>query len=252
MILAAIIAGLAAGIFGSLVGLGGGVIIVPALALVFGLPLTDAIPASLVGVVATAIGGTAMYLREGHTDVPLALRAACLTVIGAVIGATVAVRVPERVLEFGFSAMLFLIVWRMVQQKAHPEEQNVPEASMSKAVGLFVGSGVVAGLLGVGGGVLNVPAIRLALRRSMIVAVATSTMIIAFTAGAGAATFAAAGFMKWPLATGCATGAFVGGRLGAWLAPRLPRKALQTIFVGVLLYVAVEFAMRGFGLPWWR
>ena len=115
-----------------------------------------------------------------------------------------------------------------------------------------IGSGVVAGLLGVGGGVLNVPAIRLALKRSMIVAVATSTMIIAFTAGTGAATFVAAGYMKWPLATGCATGAFVGGRLGAWLAPRIPRKALTTIFIGVLLYVAIEFAVRGFGLPWWR
>ena len=92
----------------------------------------------------------------------------------------------------------------------------------------------------------------LALKRSMIVAVATSTMIIAFTASAGAATFASAGFMKWPLATGCATGAFVGGRLGAWLAPRIPRQTLQTIFIGVLFYVAVEFAVRGLGLPWWR
>jgi uncharacterized membrane protein YfcA len=250
VIVEAIVAGLAAGLFGALVGLGGGILMVPALALLFGLPMSAAIPASLVGVVATAMGGTAMYVREGHTNAVLAVRAGCATVVGAAVGARIAVGIPDDTLQIAFSLLLFFIVWRMVRSANHDAVGGAP--SLWKAAGLFTGAGLLAGMLGVGGGVLNVPAIRLALRRPMLEAVATSTMIIAFTASAGAATYAAAGLLQWPLAAGCATGAFVGARAGAYLAPRVPRRTLQTVFVVVILYVAVEMGVRGFNLPWWR
>ena len=76
--------------------------------------------------------------------------------------------------------------------------------------------------------------------------------MIAFTAGAGAATYASADMIRWPVATGCALGTFAGARIGATLAPRLRNKVLQWVFTFVLLYVAVEMGVRGLGLPWWR
>jgi uncharacterized membrane protein YfcA len=251
VILESIVAGLFAGVFGAVVGLGGGILMVPALTLLFGVPMSDAIPASLVGVVATAMGGTASFLKKGHTDTALAIRAGAITVLGALIGARLGVLVPERALQLGFALLIFIIVWGMFRGR-HNDDHTSGDASLWRALGLFLGAGLLAGMLGVGGGILNVPAIRLALKRTIIVAVATSTMIIAFTGIAGASVYASAGMLKWSLAAGCATGAFVGGRMGAALAPRIPRKHLQQIFVFVILYVGIEMAVRGFELPWWR
>jgi uncharacterized membrane protein YfcA len=251
MMTEAAIAGVVAGIVGALLGLGGGIVMVPALVLLFGLPMGEAVPASLVGVVATALGGTAKYLRASHTDSTLAIRAGLVTIAGAIVAARVAVYLPDRVLQITFGVVLLVITWHLAFGKKgdEPSEGAMP---MSKAVGLFVGAGFASGLLGVGGGILNVPAIRLAMKRTMLTAIATSTMMIAFTAGAGAATYASADMIRWPLATGCALGTFAGGRIGATLAPRLKNRALQWVFTIVLFYVAVEMAVRGLGIPWWR
>lgn len=251
MIFESIFAGFVSGLFGGLVGLGGGVILVPILTLLYGVPMSQAIPASLVGVVATAMGGTTKFLFDGHTDVQLAVRAGCVTAIGAIIGARVGGYLPDRTLETGFALLLFLILWRLAVQR-EPSEGDDQNVSLARAIGLFGGAGMLSGLLGVGGGVLNVPALRLVLKKDMLVAVATSTMIISFTASAGAAVYASAGQLDWSLAAGCATGAFVGGRLGALLAPRVSRRNLQRIFLFVILYVAIEMLAHGLELPWWR
>jgi hypothetical protein len=247
----AILAGLVAGLFGALLGLGGGIIMVPVLVLLLGVPLTYAVSASLVGVVATALGGSAMFIREGHTDRALAVRAAGISMAGALAGARAAVQITESVLQVAFAGLLLVIVVQMLRRPAQDAESDAP-ASPWVAGGLFAGAGVIAGMLGVGGGVLNVPALHLALKRPMIVAVATSTLIVAFTAAAGAASYAAMCHVDWPLAAGCATGAFVGGRLGAFLSPRLAASLLRRLFIVILVYVAIEMLVRGLNLPWWR
>lgn len=251
MIIESIAAGLMAGLFGALVGLGGGVLLVPILTLVVGLPLTQAIPASLVGVVATAIGATAINLRDGHADWNLALRVSGLAMVGAIGGSHVGRALSPAVLYVTFAAFLIAIAGRMAMQtRAH--EPTEPRESGWLAGGLFACAGFISGLLGSGGGVMNVPAVHLALRRKMLTATTTSTVIIAFTAAAGATSYAAADRIVWPVAVACATGTFLGGRAGASLAPKVPRRVLQWIFVAVLLYVAVEMGVRGLGLRWWR
>ncbi len=250
MILEPLALALVAGFFGSLVGLGGGIVIVPALALVLGFPMTTAIPAGQVAVVATALGGTGRYLREGHGDIMLAVRAASVTVLGAVVGARVGVLIPERVLELGFAAVIFVVGVNMFRQKADVPVDGPPR--VAHAGGLLLLGGLLAGMLGVGGGILNVPAIRLWLKRTLPAAVATSSMIVAFTGSAGAAVYVGAGLMDWRLATACITGAFVGGNLGARVGSRLKRSTLQWVFLVVILYVGVEMTVRGLDLPWWR
>lgn len=249
MILALLLA-VVSGFFGSLVGLGGGIIMVPALSLILGLPITTAIPAGQVSVVATALGGTGRYLREGHGDLRLAIRAASVTVLGAVVGARVGVLIPEQWLELGFAALIFAVSLQMFRQGADMEVTGPPR--VKRAGFLFLVGGLVAGMLGVGGGILNVPAIRLFLKRTLSTAVATSAMIVAFTGAAGAAVYAQAGRMDWTLAAACATGAFAGGYLGARVGTRLKRSTVQRVFLAVILYVGVEMTVRGLDLPWWR
>jgi uncharacterized membrane protein YfcA len=250
MILEPLLLALVAGFFGSLVGLGGGIVLVPALALGLGLPITVAIPAAQVAVVGTALGGTGRYIREGHGDIILAIRAASVTVLGAVIGARVGVLIPPHALELGFAALIFVVSANMMRKSADVEVEGPPRTV--RAGLLFLAGGLLAGMLGVGGGILNVPAIRLYLKRSMVMAVATSAMIVAFTGAAGAAVYAHAGHMDWRLATACTTGAFTGGHLGARVGSRLKRTTLQWIFLVVILYVGVEMTVRGLSLPWWR
>lgn len=251
MIIESVLAGLLAGAFGALVGLGGGILLVPILTLVVGLPLPQAIPASLVGVVATAIGATAINLREGHAEWPLALRVAGIAMVAAIAGAQISRYVASSMLYILFALLLLAVTGRMMME-TRVREPRKPRDSKWLAGVMFAGAGLTSGLLGVGGGILNVPAVHLALRRRMLTATATSSVIIAFTAAAGASSHAAAGGVIWPVAVACATGTFIGGRAGATLAPKLPRRALQWVFVVVLLYVAVEMAARGLGLKWWR
>lgn len=250
MILEPLLLAFLSGLFGALVGLGGGIVLVPALSLVLGVPITTAIPVAQVAVVATAMGGAGRYLREGHVDTKLAIRAASVTVLGAMAGARLGSIIPERALELGFAAMIFVIVVQLIRKSAEVEHPGSP--SVWRAGGLFLVAGLLAGMLGVGGGILNVPAIRLSLRRTMLTAVATSSMIVAFTGAAGAAVYARAGHLDWPLAAVCTTGAFAGGLGGAWLAHRLKVSTLQAVFVVVILYVGVEMTVRGLSLPWWR
>jgi uncharacterized membrane protein YfcA len=245
-----ILAGLAGGTLGALLGLGGGFIMVPILTLLMGLPLTTAVPASLVAIISTAVGGSAMFIREGHTDRPLAVRAAGVSMAAALVGARLALSIPASVLEVAFALLLSVVVVKMISPQTE-DSSAAHTTSPWLAGGLFAGAGLVAGMLGVGGGVLNVPALHLVLRRPLRVAVATSTLMITFTAAAGAAAYAAVGHVDWRLAAGCATGAFVGGRIGAFLSPRAPLRLVRMIFVVVLIYVALKMFVRGFNLPWW-
>ena len=241
---------LVGGFLGALVGLGGGIVIVPALALVLGLPMTTAIPAGQVAVVATALGGTGRYLREGHGDIVLAVRAASITVLGAVVGARVGVLIPEQVLELGFATLIFVVTVNMIRRRADVPVEGEPRVVHAGV--LLLSGGLLAGMLGVGGGILNVPAIRLWLKRALPTAVATSGMIVAFTGSAGAAVYAGAGHMDWRLATACMTGAFIGGNLGARVGSKLKHSTVQWVFLAVIFYVGVEMAVRGLNLPWWR
>jgi hypothetical protein len=250
LIIAPILLGFLSGLFGSLVGLGGGIVLVPALALILGVPITAAIPASQVAVVATAMGGTASFLRAGHTDFVLAIRAASITVLGAIVGARLGVLFSARTLELCFAALIFVIASQMVRRRKEKAASDRP--ARARAGALFAGAGLLAGMLGVGGGVLNVPAIHLALKRPMLTAVATSSMIIAFTGAAAAAVYARVGHLDWLLAVSCTTGALAGGRVGGLLAPRFKASALRGTFVIVILYVGVELVVRAFSLPWWR
>ena len=100
--------------------------------------MSMAIPASLVGVVATAMGGTTKFLFDGHTDVQMAVRAGCVTAIAAMVGARVGGYLPDRTLETGFAVLLFIIVWRLAVQR-DPGQDGGQAASPARAAGLFVG-----------------------------------------------------------------------------------------------------------------
>jgi uncharacterized membrane protein YfcA len=256
--------GLAAGALGALLGLGGGILIVPLLSLGFGLPLTTAVGTSLICVIATSTGGAAHNVRTGRADIRLGLTLALATVVGAIAAAVAAGFVPERVLAAAFALLMaysaISMLRRLVIGGAGPVEPSIdpmapdgPDAPAyrSRRLPLAVGgsfvAGNVAGLLGVGGGVVTVPLLHLAMGAPLHVAVATSNFMLGITAAAGAYVYLFRGDVNPLVAGPVVVGVAVGAMAGARAASRLRAGWIGVLFVIVLGYVAVQMALRAAG-----
>jgi uncharacterized membrane protein YfcA len=261
-----ILSGLVAGTFGAMLGLGGGILIVPILTLGFGLPLTAAVGTSLVCVIATSTGAAAVNVRAGRADVRLGITLGAATVVGAVTGGVLAGILPDRALAGLFAALLGYTAFSMLrnlrgagaERHADPEaDPTVPDGPGAPAyrthrlplawAGSFV-AGNVSGLLGVGGGIVSVPIIRLVMAAPMRVAVATSNFMIGITAAAGAAAYLFRGEIDPRQAAPMVIGVTVGAALGAGIAARIRPAWLTGLFVLVVGYVAVRMALRAAGL----
>ncbi len=256
--------GVAAGLFGSLLGLGGGILIVPMLTLGFGYPLTTAVGVSLVCVIATSTGAAAHNVRAGRADVRLGLTLESGTVVGAVTGGLLAGYLAQRLLAGLFAALMVYTALNMARallrptadagesveadvQPSAPDGPDAPSYRRHRMPLALVGSffaGNVSGLLGVGGGVIKVPLVHLVMGAPLHIAVATSNFIIGVTAAAGAYAYLFRGdvdpAVAGPVVLGVAAGAVVGARLG----PRINARWLSALFLIVVLYVAVQMTLR--------
>lgn len=246
--------GVAAGFLGSVLGLGGGVVIVPGLVFLFGLSLRSAVAVSLVGIAATSVAAAAVYVRAGRVDVPLALRLESAAVVGAVAAGLSSHLVPEAVLQVAFAAVVLYTAVAMVRGPAsaaespEPRERPDPSAgSMATAVATSGGAGVASALLGVGGGFAKVPIMHLLLRVPLPVATATSALMVGMTAAASGWIYWAAGDLSVGVAAPVALGVLAGSTAGSAVSGRLPDRAIRGGLVLVLLYVAGRMAWEGIG-----
>jgi uncharacterized membrane protein YfcA len=258
--------GLAAGALGALLGLGGGILIVPLLNLGFGVPLTTAVGTSLICVIATSTGAAAHNIRLGRADVRLGLVLAMGTVIGAVTAAVLAGLIPERALAGLFAVLLAYTAFSMLRGLRRGSEASTAdppvdpmardgpmapayrERGLPIAVGGAFIAGNVSGLLGVGGGVITVPLVHLAMGAPLHVAVATSNFMLGVTAAAGAYVYLFRGDVDPLLAGPVVIGVAVGASFGARLAARLRAASILAVFVVVLAYVAAQMALRAAGI----
>jgi uncharacterized membrane protein YfcA len=241
--------GVLAGGLGALLGVGGGVVLVPALILLAGLTFSEAVATSLVCVVATSVAGSAVYLKRGVVDLPVAIELQYFTVMGAVAAGLAAAFVPATPLYFAFAALLTVTAYRMWPRE-RTTNRHTPELHHPTAVaaGASVGAGVIAGLLGVGGGVLNVPILHVVLGRPFDRAVATSVLMIGVTAAAAAAVYLVRGVVDVPTAAVTLVGTLGGASVAAGIGRRLSQRLLTMAFSLLLLYVAYRMVMRGLAL----
>ena len=258
-----------AGFIGALSGLGGGVFIVPALLIFARIPMGIAVGASMISVVATSAGASVAFVRDGWTNLRVAMALECATVTGAVTGAYLAGIIPTWVLELLFALMMLQSAYftitkvgdtivpphsdplaaRLKLDGRIPAETggaeieygvvNVPGGAI-----LMVVAGLMSGLLGIGSGALKVMAMDYVMHLPLKVSSATSNFMIGVTAGAGALVFLARGdvatVIAAPVALGVTAGAFAGSRL----LPHVNVQSLRTMFVAILLLIAVEMGWR--------
>ena len=260
-----------AGVLGSLLGLGGGIIIIPVLTLLFHIDIRYAIGASIVSVIATSSGAAAAYVRERMTNLRVAMVLELATSAGALTGAYLAGLLAVRWLYIIFGIVMgysALMMFRKRHQSAEDETIPAPWADYLKlhssyydeasgreiiyrvartrvGLGLMYVAGVVSGLLGIGSGALKVPAMDLAMRLPIKVSTATSNFMIGVTAAASAGVYFARGDIDPFVAAPVATGVLIGAVLGSRLLGRVQSATIRVVFVIVLLWVSGQMLLKG-------
>lgn len=267
-----LITGFFAGVFGSLLGLGGGVIIIPILTILFDLPIHTAIGISLVGVIATSTGAAMIYVREGMANVRLGVTLGLFTTAGAIAGAVIAGYVSSQALYMLFSALMFYTAYSMYSKTAlEPVKprQTLEEVAAGSAVltgdrnlnhstyivknipgGMVFAAvaGIMSGLLGIGGGVINIPVMYLLMGLPLKAAAATSNFTIGVTASASAFVYFFRGHLDVLVAVPMVLGVFVGAAIGTRLNERVSSRVLKYLFIIVFIFVAVEMGLKGLGM----
>ncbi len=248
--------GLAAGVFGSLLGLGGGILIVPLLTLGLGIPLRDAVGVSLICVAATSAASGAVYLRSGAADLRLAMTLELFSAAGAIVGGVIAFALDERWLAALFAALLLGVALSMVRRRAADATdvsgsvtaRDKPPRRLRLGAAGGIAGGIASGVLGIGGGIVLVPLMHMVMGLPLRVAAATSGVMIAVTASAGGIVYLVRGGIEPYVLAPTALGVFIGAMTGARVAPRVDLRILRALFVVVLGYLALRMLGRALGL----
>jgi uncharacterized protein len=238
------ILGFFAGGLGALLGIGGGLIIIPILTLYFGVPIHQAIGTSLCCVIATSSGAAASYVEHHLSDVRLGMTLELATTIGAVAGSLVAALISREGLSVLFAVLLVYAGAAMLRRghrtPANVGEELAPYKVRHLPLGMLAssGAGMVSGLLGVGGGPIKVPVMYLLLRVPFKVATATSNFMIGVTAAASAFIYFSRGDIPLLVAAPTAVGVFVGAAAGTHVMRRTPSRWLIVLFSVIMFYFA--------------
>lgn len=258
----------AAGLLGALTGLGGGIIIVPLLTLVFHVDLRYAIGASLVSVIATSSGAAAAYVREGFTNVRIGMVLEIATTLGALTGAFVAAYISTRAIAIIFGLVLLWTAIRSLKPvvehvtSANPDPiatrlrlhhtYPTPEGlrpysvhNVKSGFGLMYLAGILSGLLGIGSGVVKVLAMDQRMRLPFKVSTTTSNFMIGVTAAASAGVYLHRGYIDPGIAFPVMLGVLVGALIGARILTGARTSVLRGIFTAVIAVLALQMLYKG-------
>jgi len=256
------------GLLGALTGLGGGIIIVPMLTLLFHVDLRYAIAASLVSIIATSSGAAAAYVREGFTNVRVGIVLEVATTIGALIGAALSPEVPKGALSVLFGALLLFTAFRSTRPREEhallttPDKwaarlrldstyptptgeqpysvRNVPSGFLL----MFI-AGILSALLGIGSGIIKVVAMDQKMRLPFKVSTTTSNFMIGVTAAAGTGVYLREGQIDPTLTFPVMLGVLAGALLGARLLGRTNTNRLRQLFTAILVISALQMLYKG-------
>ena len=261
--------GMLAGFLGALTGLGGGVVLVPALALLFHVDIKYAIGASLVCVIATSSGAAAAYVKEGYSNIRIGMLLEIATTLGAILGAFLATRVSTHAIAIVFGLVLLHAAYQSLFGKKQDAgalvesdslaaklrlagDYTVGEARQAYGVrnvpagfSLMFGAGALSGLLGIGSGAVKVIAMDRAMRIPFKVSTTTSNFMIGVTAAASAGVYLGRGYIDPRLSMPVVLGVLAGAFLGSKVLVKAPVRALRVTFGVIIFLLAIEMILNG-------
>ncbi len=262
-----------AGILGSILGLGGGIIITPALTLIFGIDIQYAIGASIISVIATSSGSAIAYIKDHITNLRVGMFLEIATTIGAITGAFVGGLLSATALYIIFGLLLLYSSYNMFKKVGSEFPVNVEKdplatklklhdsyydkalrkeipynvANVKAGFGVMYGAGVASGLLGIGSGAFKVMALDVFMKMPLKVSSATSNLMMGVTAAASATVYLFKGDIDPTIAAPVAIGVLIGATIGTRVMQHLKSKVIRIIFIPVLLYVAIQMILEGLG-----
>ncbi|MBI3840731.1 MAG: sulfite exporter TauE/SafE family protein [Thaumarchaeota archaeon] len=270
-ILEALVLAVAAGLVGSILGLGGAMILTPIL-VYFGVPIKYTIGASMVAIIATSSGSASSYVRDGLSNIRAAFFLELFTSVGAIAGALItSFLVPAPYLYFFFAAFLATSFYGLAGRVRNGPTTSSTQDALARTLklegsyvdhpsgnevryqltrpllagpGMFV-AGLAAGMLGIGGGAFKTTVQELVMGMPSKVATATSNFIIGMTALAGASVYFSSGLVYLNLAAPLAIGTTVGSLIGARFLPRLKDRTVRVFFLVVLAVLIAEMVYKG-------
>ena len=264
---------IAAGLVGSLVGLGGGVVVIPILTIGLGVNIHYAIGASIVSVIATSSGAAATYVRDKMTNLRVGMFLELGTTSGAIIGALIAAYVNSVILELVFGVILLASLLPLIRQIGEDIPENPELSGLSKKLKLtgsyvetdgstvdynatrpaeglagMVVAGLISGLLGIGSGTFKVLSMDLAMKLPMKVSTTTSNFMIGVTAAASAGIYFVRGDVNPVIVAPVALGILLGAFVGARLLTRARNPTVRKLFAIVLALAGAEMVLRALGI----
>ncbi|KZU60558.1 Arginine/ornithine antiporter ArcD [Lactiplantibacillus plantarum] len=268
--------GVIAGIFGAILGIGGGMIVTPILTLGLGLDIKYAIGASIIAVIATSSGSTIAYLRDEMLNLRVAMFLEIATTVGAVIGAVLTGVLNATFLYFLFGALLVFTTYNMIRKlmskngelpsvkddklatqlnlngtyydKALNKQVDYQVENVPGGFSMMFGAGFASGLLGIGSGAFKVLAMDTIMHMPLKPSSATSNLMMGVTAAASAMVYFFNGSIKPGIAAPLAIGIIVGALIGSRIMTRLKPRLIRMIFVPVMLYLGIQMIAKGFGV----
>lgn len=278
-VLLLVLVAVAAGLVGSLTGLGGGVVVIPLLIVLFGASVPIAIGTGFVTILATSSATGAVYVRDRLSDLRIGMFLEIATVPGALLGATATVFLTHADLQSALLIALGLVLLTIIpsslaRRNIELPEPRVPDARArslglvgeyhdnaldrdvayratrtSPALRVMFGAGLISGMFGIGAGVFKVLALERFLNLPMKVSTATSNFMIGVTAAAGAGIMLSAGYVNPIVAAPVAIGTTFGALIGSRVLPGLRNRTVRLLFLPVIAVLAIEVILRGLGLP---
>jgi uncharacterized protein len=256
-----------AGFLGALTGLGGGVVVVPALTLALGVDMKYAMGASLVSVIATSSGAAAAYVREGFSNIRIGMFLEIATTLGAILGAILAAHVSTHALAVVFGLVLLQAAYQSLRHKPPPETDHSDSLATRLRLGgsypvdgqrhsygvchvpagfaMMFGAGTLSGLLGIGSGAVKVIAMDSIMRIPFKVSTTTSNFMIGVTAAASAGLYLERGYIDPRVAMPVMLGVLIGALLGAKVLVNARVKTLRLVFAIVIFALAIEMMVNG-------
>lgn len=257
-----------AGLLGALTGLGGGLVVVPMMTLLFHIDLRYAIGASLVAVIATSSGAAAAYVREGYTNVRVGIFLEVATTVGALTGAALSAFIPTSALAVLFGVVLLYTAYRSFRSpEDHPTDlpadplavrlrlnstyptsaglRSYSVQGVKSGFGLMFAAGILSALLGIGSGIVKVLAMDRRMKLPFKVSTTTSNFMIGVTAAASAGVYLHRGYIEPELAFPVMLGVLGGALLGARILAGARTLWLRRIFTAVVVILAFEMLYKG-------
>ncbi|MEY8000302.1 sulfite exporter TauE/SafE family protein [Clostridium sp. Mt-5] len=262
-----------AGMIGSILGLGGGTVITPALTLLFGIDIRYAVGASLISVIATSSGAAAAYIKDKITNLRVGMFLEIATTIGAITGAFLGGIISPDYLYFLFGLLLLYSAFAMFKKRkselpndveTHPLAEKLKlnghyydkaldknvfykVAGVPSGFGIMYGAGIISGLLGIGSGSFKVMAMDLFMKLPLKVSSATSNFMMGVTAVASASIYLLRGDIDPKISAPVALGVLAGATIGTKIMQNMKSKTIRKIFIPFLIYISVEMILKGLG-----